>query len=244
MGKAQRENWGDDVNYLLGRMTESEREIMREQLLTDGDAFDRLREAENDLFDAYARNRLGGEDRAAFERTLLRQPGAAAKLGLARSWAPGARRATRWWWTSAAIAASILAVVVAWRSPDEASPARPLAPSAAPSQAPSRAPLALAAQTFRLNPVLRGTAQVQELRLAAGTAEIEFIAGVPAGSRLDRYEVHLGLDGGGAAWSGSVQPVGMELRWRTAALTNGSYVIRVGSAAQPLAFYEVRIVRP
>lgn len=231
MGKAQRENWGDDVNYLLGRMTEAEREAVREKLLTDGSAFDRLREAENDLFDAYARNTLGVEERAAFERTLLRQPGAAAKLGLARSWAPPAPRVTRWWWISAAIAASVLASVIGWRSKE-------------PATGPAPAPLAVVAQSFRLKAVTRGSAQVQQLPLAPAAAEVEFIAEVPAGSRSDRYEVEIGREGGAAVWSGSVLLTNQELRWRVPALAPGAYVIRVGRVAQPLAFYEIRVTRP
>ncbi len=231
MGKAQRENWGDDVNYLLGRMTEAERETVREQLLTDGDAFDRLREAENDLFDAYARNTLGLEERAAFERTLLRQPGAAAKLGLARSWAPSARRMPQGWWISAAIAASILAAVIGWRATE-------------PATVPAPAPVVLVAQSFRLTAVTRGSAQVQQLVLAPDTAEMEFVAEAPAGARAFRYEVEVARDGGAIVWSGSVSLTNQELRWRVPALSPGPYVIRVGSVAQPLAFYEIRVTRP
>ena len=233
MEKAQSEDWDRDLNYLLGQMTEVEREAAREQLLTDAVAFDRLRDAENDLFDAYARGALSAGQRLALERTLLRQPDAAAKLRASRALAAQVRRRDlrRLWWIPAAIAATVAALF--WGGPAAQEGGRPSTPPAA---------IALVTQSFRLTPVTRSAGRVAEVTLAAATNEIEFIADVPAGPPVKQYAVAFerGVE---EVWVGTVSAVAGELRWRVPVPFPGAYVIRVGSAADPLAFYEVRIAR-
>ena len=66
--------------YLLGRLTESERHEIENGAFED-DAFeDRLREAEYDLLDDWARGEVSEADRAAIERRF-----SAEKLAVARS---------------------------------------------------------------------------------------------------------------------------------------------------------------
>lgn len=232
-GKTQNQDWDRDVNYLLGGMNEAEREALRAELLTGGDAFDRLREAENDLFDAYAGGTLTAEQRAAFERTLLRQPGAAAKLRASRLlMSRQARSRSRWWFLPAAVAAGVSVFFI-----------RNLPPRKEPPQ-PTPVVARVAAQSFRLMAATRGAGAVPELVVLPGTEEIEFVAEVPAGPRLTEYPVAMERSAGAVVWSGVVTPVGGELRWRVDVPAAGSYVIRLGSATEPLGFFEVRVVRP
>ena len=52
--------------YLLGKLRESEVELVETQLLEDGDLFGQMRTAEDDLFDAFARGALNQDERARF----------------------------------------------------------------------------------------------------------------------------------------------------------------------------------
>jgi hypothetical protein len=52
--------------YLLGRLTASEAAVVEASLLEDADLFSRMETAEDDLFDAVARNNLDADDRARF----------------------------------------------------------------------------------------------------------------------------------------------------------------------------------
>lgn len=230
MGKAQSKDWGRDVNYLLGQLSEEERDAVRAELLTEAEAFDRLRDVENDLFDAYARGTLSSEQRAAFESTLLQQPDAETKLRAARAlMTPVARqRLFRWWYVPAAIAAGVSALLLR-DMPQREEPAPIVA--------------AVAVESFRLASVTRGASAVAELTVAPATTEMEFVADVPAGPRAERYSVTVERAAGGTVWSGTAAVAGNDLRWRLPALVAGSYVIRVGSASEPLGFYEIRVTR-
>jgi anti-sigma-K factor RskA len=233
MGKAQSKDWGRDVNYLLGQLSEEERDAVRAELLTDAEAFDRVRDVENDLFDAYARGTMSSEQRAAFEDTLLRQPDADAKLRAARAlMAPAARqRLFRWWYVPAAIAAAVSAFLL--RDMPQRIELAPPAPIVA----------AVVSQSFRLATVTRGASNVAELKVEPATTEMEFVAEVPAGPRMEPYAIAVERAAGGTVWSGIATVAGDELRWRLPVLAAGGYVIRVGNTGEPLAFYEIRVVR-
>jgi anti-sigma factor RsiW len=61
--------------YLLGKLTESEAELVEARLLEDADLFSRMETAEDDLFDAFARGILDQDERARFlERVGSAQP--------------------------------------------------------------------------------------------------------------------------------------------------------------------------
>lgn len=236
MKTAQSGNGNQDVDYLLGQLDGQERDAVREGLLNDADAFDRLREAENELFDAYARGTLLPGQRAAFEQTLLRQPDAAAKLQASRALmaaaAPG-RSSLRWWYVPAAIAAAASAFFLR-EMPRRVEPAPP---------AVVRTAAAVVRQSFRLMPAMRGAPAKPELVLAPATNEMEFVAPLPAGPPAAQYEVALERESGGAVWTAQVPAAGGELRWHWPALAPGAYVIRVGTVADPLAFFEVSVAR-
>lgn len=243
----------DAVDYLLGLLPEEERDRQRERVVADPEEFARLRDVENELFDAYARNALSPRDRAAFERTLLRQPGARAKLQAARALAPPAQvpgeparftpsRPRRYlWWALAAAAVCAGAFLI-----------RPSEPALAPASvqtgpmqtgpiqtAPLPAAAIVATQSFHLTAIARSGAVVN-LRLDPATTAVSFSAEVPAGARLAEYEVAV-LRRGAVVWSGVAAITSGQLRWQTPRLGPGAYETRIGPAATPLAFYEFTV---
>jgi hypothetical protein len=59
------------VRYLLGDLSPEQREKLEEEYFTSDEAWKALNAAENDLVDAYVRDRLSSQDRAQFERFFL-----------------------------------------------------------------------------------------------------------------------------------------------------------------------------
>ncbi|HSE99042.1 MAG TPA: zf-HC2 domain-containing protein [Blastocatellia bacterium] len=62
------------AKYLLGELSEQEREQIERQYLADGDFFDELLAVEDDLLDEYVRGELSAGDRERFEKHLLATP--------------------------------------------------------------------------------------------------------------------------------------------------------------------------
>src|SRR5437773_1918909 len=60
--------------YLLGEISEAERDQIEQQYLANKDSFDQLLAVEDDLVDEYARGELGAREREQFERKLLATP--------------------------------------------------------------------------------------------------------------------------------------------------------------------------
>lgn len=60
--------------YLLGELTEVERDAMETDIFADKETFYRLSETEDCLIDDYARGRLSGEDKLKFEQLYLANP--------------------------------------------------------------------------------------------------------------------------------------------------------------------------
>ncbi|HEX2164236.1 MAG TPA: hypothetical protein VHM02_09825, partial [Thermoanaerobaculia bacterium] len=81
--------------YLLGLLSEGERERWEEALLHDRHAFEATLTAEDDLIDAYARGELARRERSAFERSFLVREGIAERLAFARALATAAKRRAR-----------------------------------------------------------------------------------------------------------------------------------------------------
>ena len=79
--------------YLLGRLTDAERDAYEAEWLADGEAHAELREAENDLFDDYVAGRLTAADRQAFEARMA--PEAKVRLRVARGLRTRRRSAVR-----------------------------------------------------------------------------------------------------------------------------------------------------
>ena len=59
------------TRYLLGAVSETERENIEAEYLTDVDVFEQILIAEDDLVDAYARGELSDQERRQFEKNFL-----------------------------------------------------------------------------------------------------------------------------------------------------------------------------
>jgi CHAT domain-containing protein/tetratricopeptide (TPR) repeat protein len=60
------------MNYLLGNISEAEREQLEQRLLTDDDFFAQVERLESELADEYAQGQLSAEERQRFEEHFLR----------------------------------------------------------------------------------------------------------------------------------------------------------------------------
>jgi hypothetical protein len=70
--------------YLLGDLPTDEGDALEVELLAEGDAFQAMLAAEDDLVDDYARGALTGADREAFEARFLARSGSAGRIAFAR----------------------------------------------------------------------------------------------------------------------------------------------------------------
>jgi anti-sigma factor RsiW len=89
--------------YILGEVSPEERADLEELYFADGDRFEELVAAENDLIDSYARGELSGPDRFRFEARFLATPELRKRVQFARSLAGHVsadvplRPALPWW---------------------------------------------------------------------------------------------------------------------------------------------------
>lgn len=75
------------IRYLLGLSSQAEREHIESQFFKDDDAFQEMLTAEDDLFDAYARDDLTTEERRIFETKFLTSWRSRDRLRFARAFA-------------------------------------------------------------------------------------------------------------------------------------------------------------
>jgi hypothetical protein len=177
--------FGEDdllANYLLHRLSEAEREAVRERLFLEPDLFERMREVETDLIDALAAGRLspedaaavtqfaaatGQEDRVEFSRALARQP-------------LPATAATRYrtpFWIAAAAAAVFAAGSIVLLTTRRDTSVTPVARSHA----------TIGAQVIAIDllPVTRGAGSLQSIAVPQGAAFVNVrIASEPGFTRF------------------------------------------------------------
>ena len=144
------------VRYLLGEMSDKERDAFEDEYFADPVLAQRLEEVETRLIDTYVRGGLPEKRRAAVERRYLETTEGRARLDVARALAghnTGAAhtRSRRWVYPFAALAASALIVtgILARRSP----PLPTEAPQGTRVEAVATAPApAEPTPTFKLSP--------------------------------------------------------------------------------------------
>lgn len=205
------------TRFLLGELSDDERDEFEERLLADDDVEALVGAAEDDLFDAYALGELRGARQARFEDRLLASPGGRRKLAWARALAAAAdaprRRRARGWWLAvgagAVAAAAALALVVWPRHTAEVDPAAVVA-------------IALPPPTRGAGPVLHLTRQTDRARLLVETT------GPITAARLD---------GPAGAVPVTIEPgPPIALVVTAAQLPAGSYVLTVTGAAGAAEF--------
>lgn len=109
--------------YILGDLSDSDRERIDDLLLQDDSAYDEMLAEEDDLIDAYVRRELGGDELRAFEAAVRRSARLRERLDLARVIHSGMSRAlrppqqiptsTRAWYALAA-AIAVVSLVGVW----------------------------------------------------------------------------------------------------------------------------------
>jgi len=82
------------VRYLLGKMSDQERDRVDEQFFGDRDFLEQLLTVEDDLIDDYVRGELSPSDRRQFEEFFLRSPDRHRRVALARRWMNVAARSS------------------------------------------------------------------------------------------------------------------------------------------------------
>ena len=81
----KREAEGRLTQYLLGKLSESERESIESEFFADEDAFEQTLIAEDELVDAYARDELRAKERTQFEEKFLNSATARERVQFARA---------------------------------------------------------------------------------------------------------------------------------------------------------------
>lgn len=71
--------------YLLGDLSEAEQTALELKYFADDERFEEVWAAENELIDAYVRNRMSRRERELFERNYLKSPGHRERVAFART---------------------------------------------------------------------------------------------------------------------------------------------------------------
>src|ERR1041384_5313276 len=71
--------------YLLGDLAEPEQFALEQQILVDGEAFERAEAIENDLIDSYVRGGLTASQKGLFEKNYLASAAHRERVGFARN---------------------------------------------------------------------------------------------------------------------------------------------------------------
>jgi hypothetical protein len=220
--------------YLLGTLPEEERARLGEWALTDGEFFDRLREAEDDLIDALARGELNAQEAEATRR-FLSDTGQEDRLRVARAWQartarvssarpfrPGSGRMLL------AIAATLVVLLAAgWLF--RGSRSGPAQPAAVPGSSGPVFSILLPAG------VARSRRDMPAISIPPGTAFVRMELETPAMSGASNWRAVL-RDAAGAAIATESRPIGgwarnAELLAPARALKSGEYEIELASSS-------------
>jgi hypothetical protein len=243
--------WEDEelrIAYLLGRISNEEREAVGDRLFADPAFAELMEESERGLLDQYARGALGVEDRAAVEAYLLASDRQKAKVRFAALMAdrtdvqvrrrPALRN--RWIVPLGAIAAILIAAAVIWVARSriapsgnlQSNPVAQVAPQARAGATASVEPPAIFAAL--LSPGGTRDGARQEVLLPAKTGVLRFDLELGPAAKAVNYPVRL-LRGAQVVWSQedvlpaveAGQPI-LSLRVPATALAAGSYQFVIG----------------
>lgn len=229
-----------EFQYLLGQMPRVDRETFQGLLIENAEISERVLEAENELFDAWARGDLPRDWHPLFEERLLSTPEGRGKATVARillvKAKPGAipmrqgdprRTAVNWFRRIAAMfcLASAIGLWFWWHDgkPEESAGGRQ-----------AQHPQEIAqVETLRLRAVTRGDASRPKFRLGASTTQVRFA--IPESADV---VAQLSTIGGRTVWKGTagngLTPVSL--------LTPGVYLLTTLEAdGKPANYYEFEI---
>jgi hypothetical protein len=190
------------VRFLLGLLTEEERERVEREALADDDAYDQLLAAEDELFHDYARGALSDDEKARFEERFLASEEGRRRLTRARSALAAIDAASPkpivalYWLAAAAVLILGLALFLRPSSDDperSIAVARPVrvVPEARATPFPrDMPPTAMLAVTLMPGAV-RGEGDVERLRLAPRVTAVQLTLRLPKGPVQPRYTAEL-----------------------------------------------------
>jgi hypothetical protein len=222
--------------FLLGKLTDSEAERLESQLLADPQLFSEIEEAEDDLFDAFARGSLDADDRARF---LERLGGRRDRRRFAEALA---RRATRaagapFWrqrWMQLAVAATlVLAAGVAVVRRDRFVPPPVDGPGETAASTP--APVRRVTRVLPLSPATSRSAEGSaRLALDASVTDVELRIRLDPNDRFAVYAVELRSSSDQIVWGNATLGAAQE---------NGDLVVHamIPAARLDSGTYEVGI---
>lgn len=194
--------------YLLGKLTESEVELVEVRLVSDPDLFAQMETAEDDLFDAFAREMLDAGDRARFiERfgaDAKRQQFAKAfvKRTSSRKVVPFVQRR----WVGLAAAASLALALGAFLIPRERAVEAP-SPSAS-SPASSRAVVPASPITARVSLALGGTraaGAATKVAIAGDASRVDFAVRLNPADKFAAYAAEIRSSADLIIWGEAIQ---------------------------------------
>jgi hypothetical protein len=238
--------------YLLGRLSPAEAEALEERLLRDDEAFHAMEGAEDDLFDDFARGRLGAEERTRFLERFGAQPQRVAfARALARRLGTESRSTTgRSPWIPLAAAAALVAAIAGgwWLRQRPASIDR-AATAAAGSPAPvvPAAPPVVALFTLGTS---RAAADAVTVTIPAASPALQVRIRLNPADRYDSYALELRSSADRVVWRGddlhAVREAGdlvLTAQIPAPPLDNGTYELAVRGGRDDLGFLPVRIMR-
>jgi len=227
--------------YLLGKLTESELELIENRLVEDADLFSQMETAEDDLFDAFARGRLDGDEQARF----LERFGADQRRQFAEAFVKRTSSArvpfVRRRWVELAVAASLAIGVGAFLIPrgpaiNESPDVPASVPTVAVPVAPTVSTVSLALGSSR------AAGAATHVAIAPAAAQIDFRIRLNPADKYAAYAAEIRSQADTVVWGGVVRPAseGGELIAHAmvpaAQLTAGTYeiAIRGGASAASL----------
>jgi hypothetical protein len=191
------------VRFLLGLLTEEERERVEREALADDDAYDQLLAAEDELFHDYARGALSDDEKARFEERFLASEEGRRRLTRARSALAAIDAASPkpivalYWLAAAAVLILGLALFLRPSSDDperSIAVARPVrvVPEARATPFSREPPPPTAVLAVTLMPgAVRGEGDVERLRLVPRVTAVQLTLLLPKGPVQPRYTAEL-----------------------------------------------------
>lgn len=239
--------WTDSAlrEYLLGSSSPEAAERVEARLLEDDDLFAALQNAEDDLFDAFARGALDGTERARFLERYGQQADRLRFAGVLAQRTTASARAvpftSRAWMPWAAAAVLVLAAGAVFTQLEAPSVVPGPEPNASrPESRPFAVALTLGAS--------RAAAATTPVMIPPGTTELVVNVRLDPGDRFDTYAIDLRGAGDRVLWSGANLTASavdgtltVSARIPAASLPAGSYELAVRGAGTDLGFLPLTV---
>ena len=197
--------------YLLGKLTESEVELVEARLVEDPGLFAQMETAEDDLFDAFARGTLDADERARFverfgaDRDRQRFAQAFVQRTSSRKAVPLFRQR---WVPLAAAAALIIgvgSVFVQQQPPSDTAASRPSTPAvASPSATPTPTPAIVSRASLSLGSS-RSSGGPAKVMIAADAASVDLGIRLNPADKFASYAAEIRSQANNIVWGDAVR---------------------------------------